>query len=300
MAGINYTALTTEPATRHVAAWRESVRKADEQAGRHGPASDSPADTTAPAWVGMATVTGLGVIVLFLATGLWQFFAEGETVGLGISLTMAAVLVGAVAGVYKKRVTRLAQGWDEPYQLMKFARDNGFEAAPVTGPADLPGRIFGRGTPGNRVRHDLVAFKHVGRQVEIATESWNSGLPAGGGDPVDAGSCHYLAVELGFTDLPHLQFRAWEDQFSAMRGAPHFQLEVPPGSEEVAKAIFNDEVLRWLTAPEQPRQAEVIGGWFLAYDLHAASPLDVPAWERTFALVAALPADIPGVRTATG
>lgn len=299
MAGINYTALTTEPAAKDVAAWRQSVRKADEEAGRHGPASGSP-DPVAPAWVGAATIVGLSILVLLLATGLWLFFAEGETVGLGLSLTLAAVLVGAVAGVYKRRVTQLAHGWEQPFQMMKFARDNGFEAAPVAGPADLPGRIFGRGLSGNRVRHDLVAFTHRGRQVEVATESWHSGLPAGGGEPEDAGTCRYLAVELGISGLPPLQFRGWEDQFSKMRGVPHFQLQVPPGAEEVAKAIFNDEVLRWLTAPEQPRQAEVIGGWFLAYDLQPSDPLDVTAWERTFALVDALPIDIPGPRTTAG
>jgi hypothetical protein len=292
MAGINYTALMTEPAARDVAVWRESVRKADQEAGRHGPASDAPAGQ-APAWVGVATILGLGLLVLFLSTGLWLFFAEGETVGLAISLTLGVVLTGAVAGVYRRRVTRLAEGWHEPFQLMKFAHDNGFAAVPVTGPADLPGRIFGRGLAGNRVRHDLVAFTHLGRQVEVATESWNSGLTAGGGEPEDAGTCRYLAVDLGVTDLPHLQFRTWQDQFSTMRGAPHVQLQVPPGSEEVATAIFNDEVLRWLTAPEQPRQAEVIGGWFLAYDLKPSDPLDVTAWERTFALVDALPMDIP-------
>lgn len=254
MRGIDYAPLTGDPPLRAVVAWRESVRAHDDRIGYHGPASRQ-ADAGTPAWVGVAAIALTVLVLLGAFVGLGVLLTEGELLGLIPGLGLPALLVAAGWVYYRRRLTRLAEGWVEPYRLTAFARANGLESLPVTGPADLPGRIFGRGLAGNRVRHDLVAWTQDGREVEVATESWHSGNPPGGGPPEDAGSCRYLAVRVD--------------------GAPQ-------------EAVLTDEVVRLLDDPDQPREAEVVGGWFLAYDVGDPDPLDVADWERTFALAAAV------------
>lgn len=313
MAHIDYTALRMKPSPRKVAAWRESVRAHDEQAGLHGPASHGPRPH-ASSWV--IVVAGLGVAgaVLSLITGLMILLTERDPFGILAAAVVAAIVFGGLWVYFQWKVRQLAAGWSEAYRLMAFAADNGFHAVPVAGPAELPGRIFGRGLDGNRVRHDVVAWNQSGRRCQVATESWHSGNPAGGGEPDDAGSCRYLAVRIGSYDLPQMTFFAWgipddatsDDQQTDERQADDQQadeespaeqdhdldprLVLAPGSQALAQTIFTDRVVSLLSDPAQPRDAEVVEEWFLAYDLTDTDPLDVAGWERTFALVAALPA----------
>lgn len=262
MNDIDYTPLTTEPDARDVARWRESVRRHDEAIGHHGPASgDGGGGNAAPAWVGVAFIWWTIVALICTVAGWWILLSEGATSGLifGLGAPVLWLLSGWLLA--RSRVQPAVEGWTEPYQLMAFARANGLESVPVTGPSELRGRIFGRGLAGNRVRHDLVAWTQDGRQAEVATESWHSGNPPGGGRPKDAGSCRYLAVQVG--DVP-------ED------------------------SVVTEEMQRLLDDPAQPREAEVVDGWFLAYDFGDPDPLDVGDWQRSFALARAVSAAVDG------
>lgn len=250
MRGIDYAALTGDPPLRDVVAWRESVRRHDERIGYHGPASGGDTEP-APAWVGAAVIWAAILVGLCAVVGVGVLLRDGEWLGLIPAVVIPAILIAGLWFYYRRRLELLADGWVEPYRLMAFARSNQLESLPVTGPADLPGR----GLAGNRVRHDLVAWTQDGREVEVATESWHSGNPPGGGPPEDAGSCRYLAVHVG---------------------------EVSPES------VLTEEVQLLLTDPAQPREAEVVDGWFLAYDFGDPDPLDVGDWQRNFALAQAV------------
>ena len=328
MAHIDYTALRMRPSPRKVAAWRESVRAHDEHAGLHGPASHGPRPH-ASSWVGVVAGLGIAGAVISLITGLMILLTERDTFGILAAAVVAAIVFGGLWVYFQWKVRQLAEGWSGAYRLMAFAADNGFHAVPVAGPAELPGRIFGRGLDGNRVRHDVVAWNQSGRRCQVATESWHSGNPAAGGEPDDAGSCRYLAVRIGSYDLPRMTFSAWgitdddhveddqtgegqaEDEQTGERQATDEptgerqeedeldpRLVLAPGSAALARTIFTDRVVSLLSDPAQPRDAEVVEEWFLAYDLTDTDPLDVAGWERTFALVAALPAALgePGTK----
>lgn len=329
MAHIDYTALRIKPSPRAVAAWRESVRVHDEEAGLHGPASRGPRPQ-ASTWVSLVAVLAIAGAVLSLITGLMMLVTERDTSGIMMAAVIAASVGGGLWVYFQWKVRQLAEGWSGAYRLMAFATDNGFHAVPVAGPAELPGRIFGRGLDGNRVRHDVVAWNQSGRRCQVATESWHSGNPADGGEPDDAGSCRYLAVHIGSDDLPPMSFFAWgipdedlstDEQAGEHRvadeqtgssspltgGSPGTQegmldprIVLTPGAQALATTIFTDRVVSLLSEPSQPRDAEVIGEWFLAYDLTDTDPLDVSGWERTFALVAALPAALRGPGTRAG
>lgn len=263
MAGINFTSLRTPPPARAVAAWRESVREQDQRAGRHGPASDGPR-LGAPAWVAMLAISTALVCLIAAGVAVWMILDGDDSGIVGLLLTLGlAAAVGVVLWiVLRRQVTRLASGWEEHYQLMAFANDNGFDAAPVAEGGDLPGRIFGRGLAGNRVRHDLVAWTQAGRQCHVATESWHSGNPPDGSPAEDQGSCRYLAVLL---------------------------VEEWPAAEELPGTIITAQVQALLSVPTAPWEAEVVGGWFIVYQPETPDPLDVAVWERMFALVDALP-----------
>ncbi|USQ77517.1 hypothetical protein [Ornithinimicrobium cryptoxanthini] len=338
MAHIDYTALRMKPSPRKVAAWRESVRAHDEQAGLHGPASHGPRPH-ASSWVIVVASLAIAGAVISLITGLMILLTERDTFGLLAAAVVAAFVFGGLWVYFQWKVRQLAEGWSGAYRLMAFAADNGFHAVPVAGPAELPGRIFGRGLDGNRVRHDVVAWNQSGRRCQVATESWHSGNPADGDEPDDAGSCRYLAVHIGSYDLPQMTFFAWgipdedqsddeqtdgprlgDEQTDAHRagddpGNPGTQSGEPPSEQEhdldprlvlvpdsqaLAQTIFTDRVVSLLSDPAQPRDAEVVEEWFLAYDLTDTDPLDVAGWERTFALVAALPAALGEPETKAG
>lgn len=379
--GIDYRALRVRPSPRRVAAWRESVRQYDEQAGMHGAASGPRVH--ASRWVGIAAVFTMIFAVICVLTGLAMLATDGDL--FGVFFAAAVVTFGAAAAwvYFQWRVRHLAEGWRDPYRLMAFAKDNGFHAVPVAGPADLPGRIFGRGLEGNRVRHDVVAWVQSGRQCQVATESWHSGAPSHGGAPTDEGSCRYLAVRISDQPLPLTMFDAlgypsidgppeedgvgadaehdegteaesvsdeaepvsdqaepMSDEAQSVRDGepsvaddasgdpgvdeiePHggtdadpqaevddsdadddpqpseedsettgrpWQLMATPGAEDWAESIFSERTVRLLTDPTFPRDAEIVGEWFIAYDLGAPEPLSISHWERTFALVASLP-----------
>ena len=317
MAHIDYTALRMKPSPRKVASWRESVRAHDEQAGLHGPASHGPRPH-ASTWVGVVASLAVAFAVISLITGLMILVTERDPFGILVAAVVAAFVFGGLWVYFQWKVRRLAEGWSGAYRLMAFAADNGFHAVPVAGPAELPGRIFGRGLDGNRVRHDVVAWNQSGRRCQVATESWHSGNPADGDEPDDVGSCRYLAVRVGSYDLPQMTFAAWGVPDEDQRGdepageddhqPENREAEQPsgldprlvfaPGSEALAETIFTERVVSLLSDPAQPRDAEVVGEWFLAYDLTTTDPLDVAGWERTFALVAALPAALgePGAK----
>lgn len=279
MAGIDFTALQDSPSPRAVAAWRESVRREDDRAGRHGPASDGPR-LTAPAWVGMLAVATVIVCLIFAGTAVWMILDgdDSGTVGLLLTVGLAAIVGLVLWVVLRRKVTQLASGWEEHFQLMAFANDNGFDVAPVADGADLPGRIFGRGLAGNRVRHDLVAWTQGGRPCHVATESWHSGNPPDGSPPEDQGSCRYLAVLLAEHDLPHLALSIDNT------------LTAGPGAEQLTATVLSEQVRALLTLPTAPWEAEVAGGWFIAYQRENPDPLDVTVWQRMFALVDAVPA----------
>lgn len=324
MAHIDYTALRRKPSPRKVAAWRESVRVQDEREGLDGSASPRPRPH-ASWWVIVVATLAVAGAVLALVTGLMILLTERDPIGI---LAMAVVATFVFAGLwvyFQWKVRTLAEGWSGAYRLMAFAADNGFHAVPVAGPAELPGRIFGRGTEDNRVRHDVVAWNQSGRRCQVATESWHSGEPSDDGEPEDEGSCRYLAVRIGAFDLPRSAFFAWgapvadlpdveqADETTSRDatdepGEPDSsgeqsddrdpRLVLTPGSDAIAEAIFTDRVITLLSDPAQPRDAEVVDEWFLAYDLTDTDPLDVTWWERTFALVAALPTELakPGAQ----
>ena len=301
-------------------------------------------------WVGIAAVFTMIFAVICVLTGLAMLATDGDL--FGVFFAAAVVTFGAAAAwvYFQWRVRQLAEGWRDPYRLMAFAKDNGFHAVPVAGPADLPGRIFGRGLEGNRVRHDVVAWVQSGRQCQVATESWHSGAPSHGGAPVDEGSCRYLAVRISDQPLPLTMFDALgyptidgppeddgigadveddegtgaepvseeaqsvrdgeqpvadpqaevddsdaddddpqpSEEDSETTGRP-WQLMATPGAEDWAESIFSERTVRLLTDSTFPRDAEIVGEWFIAYDLGAPEPLSISHWERTFALVASLP-----------
>lgn len=264
MEGINFTSLQHAPSPRTVAAWRESVRTQDELAERHGPASDGPR-LGAPAWVGMLAISTALLCLVAAGTALGMIFsgdADSGTVGLVLTLGIVGAVGVVLWIVLRRQVARVASGWEEHYQLMAFANDNGFDAAPVAEGGDLPGRIFGRGLAGNRIRRDLVAWTQGGRQCHVATESWHSGNPPDGSPPEDQGRCRYLAVLLA---------------------------DEGPAAEQLATTVVTPQVQALLSVPTAPWEAEVVGGWFIAYQPETPDPLDVAVWERMFALVDALP-----------
>ncbi|WP_109473037.1 hypothetical protein [Ornithinimicrobium cavernae] len=289
---IDYSSLHRTPPAREVAAWRERIRTEDERAGRHGPASDGPR-LDAPAWVGIGATVAAFLCVISVITGVVMVVSDGDGFGLLLAAGLAAVAFGVLWAVFRWRVHRAARGWRGHYRLMAFANDNGFDAAPVADPADLPGRIFGRGLDGNRVRHDLVAWTQGGRTCHVATESWHSGNPADGGPPQDHGTCRYLAVLLSDEPLPRVVLRDG-------------RLEADPGEDDLAATVFTPRVLDLLDGSDQPGaardggrggsraappwEAETAGGWFFAYQSGDPDPLDASTWRRTFALVDALPA----------
>jgi hypothetical protein len=293
-------------------------------------------------------------------TGLAMLLTEGDLFGVFFAAAVITFGAAAVWVYFQWRVRQLAEGWGDPFRLMAFANDNGFHAVPVAGPAELPGRIFGRGLEANRVRHDVVAWVQSGRQCQIATESWHSGEPGHGGLPADEGSRRYLAVRISDQALPLTVFDAlgypsvegppeddtpeenppadepspgdrhdtsdegagpddaanvdvdaeaglddndadphWsaasdEDRTEASdedveaTGMP-WQLMATPGAEEWAQGIFGERMVRLLTDSAFPRDAEIVGEWFIAYDIGEPEPLSISHWERTFALVASLP-----------
>ncbi|WP_114905765.1 hypothetical protein [Ornithinimicrobium murale] len=278
MTDINFSSLVKPPPARAVAAWRECVRREDRWAERHGPASEGPR-LAAPVWVPMLAIGAALLCLLFAGTALGMLLTGDDSgwVGLLVTIGLAAAVAVVLLVVLRWRVTAVASGWEEHYQLMAFANDNGFDAAPVAEGGDLPGRIFGRGLAGNRVRHDVVAWTQGGRSCHVATESWHSGNPPDGGLPEDHGSCRYLAVLLAAEDLQPLEFRGG-------RTVP-----TQPGAGEVAAVVLTPQVQALLAVPTAPWEAEVAGPWFLAYQPEAPDPLDVATWQRMFALVEALP-----------
>ncbi len=288
MAGINFTSLLHTPPARVVAAWRESVRQEDKWAEQHGPATDGPR-LRAPAWVAMLAISTALVCLIFAGVAIGMILDGDDSGTVGLLLTLGlAVAVGLVLWIMLRRqVTKVASGWEEHYQLMAFANDNGFDAAPVAEGGDLPGRIFGRGLAGNRVRRDLVAWTQGGRQCHVATESWHSGNPPDGSPPEDQGSCRYFGVLLAEEELPPLVFGP--DEIVTAGAAVEQTTTAGPTAEQVAATVFTPQVQALLAVPTAPWEAEVAGGWFIVYQPEAPDPLDIAVWERMFALVDALP-----------
>jgi len=187
---IRYSALRAKASPRKVAAWREQVLQEVEQReqGIHGPDRVAGVRFRASTWVRVVGVLTLFFGVLSVAAGVVELTDRGNTGGISVAAILATLAFGLTWVVLQRQVRELAQGWRDPYRLMSFARDNGFHAVPVATPADLPGRIFGRGLEEHRVRLDVVAWVQGGRQCHVATECWSSGDPHGGGTPVDEGS----------------------------------------------------------------------------------------------------------------
>lgn len=299
MGPIKYTALRAKASPRRVAAWRESIERQGDQRESEDSAGFS---LRASRWVGPAAVLALGFGVVSVLAGLLRLFDRADTGLLAFAAVVATIAFGTLWVFLQGRVRALAEGWRDPYRLMSFAKDNGFHAVPVAGPGELPGRIFGRGLEEHRVRLDVVAWVQGGRQCHVATECWDSGPSADSEAPQDSGSCRYLAVRIGAEELPHVEFDAVAleptDAYDeadvqrpvALAGHDSSSLTTEGGTTRWAQSVFTERVLRLMTHSAQPRDAEIVGRWFIAYDIKDADPLSVSAWERTFQLVAALPA----------
>ena len=315
MGPIKYTALKAKASPRQVAAWRESLERQVD----HRESQDAAGfSLRASRWVGPAAVLAVAFGVVAVLAGLLRLFDRADTGLLTFAAVVATIAFGTLWVFLQRRVRTLAEGWRDPYRLMSFAKDNGFHAVPVAGPGELPGRIFGRGIEEHRVRLDVVAWVQGGRQCHVATECWDSGTPERGGQPQDSGSCRYLAVRIGAEELPHVEFDAVaevrtdaapDEHADAGAGElpgtegrsaeqlpvalPHHasaRLTTEGGTTRWAQSVFSERLLRLLTHSAQPRDAEIVDRWFIAYDLKDADPLSVSAWERTFQVVAALPA----------
>ncbi|MCK0113968.1 hypothetical protein MWU75_17640 [Ornithinimicrobium sp. F0845] len=293
MGPIRYSALRAKASPRKVAAWRESVLREtahdDRGENTHGSEARGPA-LRASTWVGVVAALTLVCGALSVAAGILELTDRGNTGGLSAAALLATLALGLSWVVLQRRVRQLAEGWRDPYRLMSFARDNGFHAVPVATPADLPGRIFGRGLDEHRVRLDVVAWVQGGRQCHVATECWSSGEPRGGGTPLDEGSCRYLAVRIGQVPLPFAEFTAFDTETQEPPVSDRQLVRATAGTERWAASLFSERVTTLLTHSRQPRDAEIVGEWFIAYDLTDADPLSPSGWERTFQLVAALPA----------
>lgn len=296
MGPIKYSALKAKASPRQVAAWRENVlREAAREGEDDGTEQSHPPTLRASRWVAVAAALTLIFGVLSVTAGLAELLDRADTGAVPVAATAATLAFGLLWVVLQRRVRELAEGWRDTYRLMSFARDNGFHAVPVATPADLPGRIFGRGLDEHRVRLDVVAWVQGGRQCHVATECWSSGDPVGGGAPLDEGSCRYLAVRIGRDPLPHTEFAAFGHQEPDLTGderalvAQDPRLLTATGAERWAATLFSDRVARLLTHSRQPRDVEVVGDWFIAYDLADSDPLSASGWERTFQLVSALP-----------
>lgn len=302
MGAIRYGPLRGKASPRRVAAWRETVLREE--------ARDLAGSATVPVRASRWVLVGATLTIVFGALA-------GTVVLLLLldRLTEATPLVAAVlatggSGVLwalmQRQVRQTAEGWRDPYRLMTFAHANGFHAVPVAAPADLPGRYFGLGPEEHRVRLDVVAWVQGGRQCQVGTECWGPGADSGpGGGPTDDGSCRYLAVRIARDPLPYAEFDAFGDDTGPDQqqgdgpqpgGGPSLtaspldpRIRTEAGAERWAEQIFTHRVTQLLSNVHQPRQAEVVGEWFITYDLHEADPLSISGWERTFHLVAALP-----------
>ncbi|QDO88368.1 hypothetical protein FNH13_08435 [Ornithinimicrobium ciconiae] len=306
MGPIRYGPLRAKASPRRVAAWRESVLL---QEAREHPETSAAPVLRASRWVVVAALLTVlfgaltGLIVLLL---LSHRMTEAGPLVVAVLATSGSAVLWALM---QKQVRQQAEGWRDPFRLMTFAHANGFHAVPVANPADLPGRIFHRGLEEHRVRLDVVAWVQGGRQCHVGTECWSSGDDTGPrGTPQDEGSCRYLAVRIGKEALPRAEFDAFGADESAVAttqevdsrsagsslslapSARDPRIRVEPGAEQWVEALFSERVTRLLTNVHQPRQAEVVGEWFITYDLNDAEPLSISGWERTFHLVAALPA----------
>lgn len=313
MGPIKYSALRAKASPRRVAAWRERVlreveQRDVEQRGEHEdgapPSTGHPRALRASFWVGIVGLLTLISGALSVTAGVLELTDRGNTGGLSVAAVIATLAFGVSWVVLQKQVREIAEGWRDPYRLMSFAKDNGFHAVPVATPADLPGRIFHRGLDEHRVRLDVVAWVQGGRQCHVATECWSTGEPPGGGTPVDEGSCRYLAVHIGQEPLPRVVFDALDDQGPGTSAHPTARgtgsaadvagldprVHTREGTERWAAALFSDRLTRLLSHSKQPRDAEVVGEWFIAYDLGDSDPLSASGWDRTFQVVAALPA----------
>lgn len=291
MGPIKYSALRAKASPRQVAAWRESVLRSNDHPGVADSDTIPRHRLKASTWVVVVGVLALVSGLVSVGAGILEVTDRAATGTLSVVATVATLALGVGWVLLQTHVRQLAEGWRDTYRLMSFAADNGFHAVPVATPADLPGRIFHRGLDEHRVRLDVVAWVQGGRQCHVATECWSTGEPEGGGAPIDEGSSRYLAVKIGEEPLPRTHFfpNAPAESADAQAG-PDPRLRVAAGTEHWAQALFTDRLTKVLTHSKQPRDAEIVEEWFIAYDLSDIDPLSASAWERTFQLVAALPA----------